>query len=97
MKERSENMSQHSDRAVVAVPLAADQGSVPASFAVSPADENEIGKRMLLIRLSDAAERIRQEGELIRRTGFTDGTSRLVRILAEAVDEQRLALGEKSK
>lgn len=68
-----------------AVPLATDS-------SVSVAATSETDKRMLLIRLSDAAARIREEATLIRRAGFTDPASRLLRILGETVEEQRLAL-----
>ena len=72
-----------------AVPLSApvETQSVPLS--------SETDKRMLLIRLSDAASRIREEATLIRRLGFTDSSSRLLRILGETIEEQRLALEAK--
>ncbi len=83
MKNRSE--------VAVAVPLNADH-TMPDSFVVTPAAKTETEKRMLLFRLSDAAMRIREEADLIRRTGFTDQSSRLLRILGEAVEEQHAAL-----
>jgi hypothetical protein len=58
----------------------------------SVTDTSELEKRMLLFRLSDAAARIRDEANLIRRTAFTDASGRLLRILGETVEEQRAAL-----
>lgn len=55
-------------------------------------ESSETEKRMLLFRLSNASARIREETDLIRRTGFTDQASRLLRILGEAVEEQQVAL-----
>ncbi len=50
----------------------------------------EADRLQLLVRLSDAAARIREETELIQRTSFADPAGRLLRILGEAVEEQRL-------
>lgn len=74
----------------VAVPLAANEDSKQA-----PTLSNETDRRMLLFRLSEAGTRIRDEAELIRRTGFTDQASRLLKILSEAVEEQHVALSPK--
>lgn len=59
--------------------------------------ETEISRHMLLIRLSEAASRIREEAEQIRGVGFTEPSSRLLRILAETAEEQRGALASKEK
>ena len=75
----------------MAAPLASNEETVPAKAASS-----ETEQRMLLFRLSDAAMRIREEADLIRRTGFTDQASRLLRILGEAVEEQHSALSVKT-
>ena len=71
----------------LAVPLT----ETVASKALKPA-ASEIEMRMLVIRLSNAATRIREEASLIQRTGFSDQNSRLLRMLGETVEEQRLAL-----
>lgn len=72
-----------------AVPLA-----VSLAVPQSPAQvATETDRRMLLVRLSDAADKIRKETELIQRTSFSDPAGRLLRILAETVEEQRLSLG----
>lgn len=84
MKNRSE--------VALAVPLNTGEHAMPDSFVVSEEAKTETEKRMLLFRLSDAAMRIREEADLIRRTGFTDQASRLMRILGEAVEEQHAAL-----
>ncbi len=84
MKNRSE--------VTLAVPLNTGEHAMPDSFVVSEEAKTETEKRMLLFRLSDAAMRIREEADLIRRTGFTDQASRLMRILGEAVEEQHAAL-----
>jgi hypothetical protein len=75
--------------ATVAIPLTSNE--IPQTFEATPAS-TETEKRMLLFRLSDAAQRIREESELIRRTGFSDPAGRLLRILGEAVEEQSVAL-----
>ena len=73
----------------VAVPLAISEK------LKSGVEASETDRRMLLFRLSNAALRIRDEADLIRRTGFTDQASRLLRILGEAVEEQHAALSTK--
>jgi hypothetical protein len=93
MKQRSEVKTV---AALVAAPLTANEQKMPSSFVVSREDTTALEKRMLLFRLSEAGTRIREEADLIRRTGFTDHGSRLLRILAEAVEEQHLALGGRS-
>lgn len=75
----------------MAVPLAPKEETQPTKSTPS-----ETEQRMLLFRLSDAAIRIRDEADLIRRTGFTDQASRLLRILGEAVEEQHSALSGKT-
>ena len=92
MKNRSVIHAQ----STVAAPLVSES-KMPDTFVVSPEVTTETEKRMLLFRLSDAANRIREEGDLIRRTGFADQASRLMRILGEAVEEQHVALGGKQK
>lgn len=68
--------------------------SVPIAVPKSPDQvAGEKNQRMLLVRLSDAADRIRKETELIQRTGFDDPAARLLRILAETVEEQRVSFG----
>lgn len=82
----------------IAAPLASAEFNMPASFEPSEASaemKTETEKRMLLFRLSEAGMRIREEADLIRRTGFTNPASRLLRILGETVEEQHVALGEK--
>jgi hypothetical protein len=81
-----------------AVPLAGVPMANSASSSLfapkSPAQlAGETDRRMLLVRLSDAAEKIRKETELIQRTAFNDPAGRLLRILAESVEEQRLSFG----
>ena len=76
--------------------------SVTAAFAVplsavNRQGETEISRHMLLIRLSEAASRIREEAEQIRGVGFTETSARLYRILAETTEEQRCALASKEK
>ncbi|CAN5547575.1 hypothetical protein BH10BDE1_BH10BDE1_31970 [soil metagenome] len=73
----------------LAVPLAVHLA--PPKSTAQAATETE--RRMLLVRLSDAADKIRKETELIQRTSFGDPTGRLLRILAETVEEQRLSFG----
>ena len=66
------------------------------AFAVpltAPSAKTETDRRMLLVRLSDAAEKIRKETELIQRTSFNDPAGRLLRILGETIEEQRLSFG----
>ncbi len=76
---------------LVAVPLAASEK------LKTHVDVSETDRRMLLFRLSNAALRIRDEADLIRRTGFTDQASRLLRILGEAVEEQHAAMTTKAE
>ena len=95
MKNNPTKFSNSKD-AAFAVPLSLNE-TMTESAPAAKADMTETDKRMLLFRLSDAASRIRDESNLIRRTGFTDSSSRLLRILAETVEEQRLALGGDSK
>lgn len=80
----------------IAAPLKNDR-QMPDSFVTSRAETSETEKRMLLIRLSEASGRIRKESDLIRRTGFTEPSGRLLRILAETVEEQLIALDGKTK
>ena len=84
----------NSSEVTVAAPLNTSEHTMPDSFIVSKEAKSETEKRMLLFRLSDAAIRIREEAELIRRNGFADQSSRLMRILGEAVDEQHAALSQ---
>ena len=81
--------SEISIRAAHAAPLA-----VPLAV---PKTQNQLAaetdRHLLLIRLSDAAEKIRKETELIQRTSFNDPAGRLLRILAETIEEQRVSFG----
>lgn len=49
-------------------------------------------QKMLVYRLTEAARRIREETELIRRSSFSDSGARLMRILGETVEEQRQSI-----
>lgn len=69
------------------------KASMPSSFV----ENDETSRKMLLIRLSEAAGRIREEAELIRNSNFSDSTARLMRILGEVVEEQKQALHGASK
>ncbi len=80
--------------AAFAVPLSTFEGETQAH---RPSGGAEISRHMLLIRLSEAASRIREEAQLIRSVGFTDPSARLLRILGETNEEQQLALASKEK
>ena len=75
-----------------AVPLVSESNS---TVTEPQSTSSDIEMRMLLIRLSDAAARIRDEKALIQQIGYQDQTSRLLRILGEAVEEQKSALGDR--
>lgn len=83
--ETSSSTAAETQSAAIAVPLATDTTTTKAST-------NETERRMLLFRLSDAGSRIREESNLIQRTGFSDASARLLRILGETIEEQRLAI-----
>jgi hypothetical protein len=61
-------------------------GSVSAGEAAANAQLD------LLARLTEASAFIRSEAEQIKTIGLTDRSVRLLRILGEAVEEQRLGL-----
>lgn len=90
MKNNAAKLS-NSNTGAFAIPLKLEEAVIENGSTV---DTTETEKRMLLFRLSDAASRIRDEANLIRRTAFTDSSARLLRILGEAVEEQRGALAD---
>lgn len=92
MKDNTVKLSISSNGPAFAAPLADASPDSSLPHDAKSSSMKEVDQRMLLFRLSDAASRIRGESDLIRRTGFTDASSRLLRILGETIEEQRLAL-----
>lgn len=92
--KQNTSTSTSASTAAFAVPLSTFQGE---TTDVSAKAGSEISRHMLLIRLSEAASRIREEAQLIRSVGFTDPSARLLRILGETNEEQQLALANKGK
>ena len=72
--------------------------TMPTTFVEVPTEKSEtkvaspVDQKMLVYRLTEAARRIREETELIRRSSFSDTGARLMRILGETVEEQRQAI-----
>lgn len=77
--------------AAIAVPIAVP---APGSHLRSENREDSAANAQLdlLARLTEASAFIRSEAEQIQNIGFTDRSVRLLRILGEAVEEQRLGL-----
>ena len=91
--QNKNSQTNKSNAGAFAAPLAV----APAMALTMPQSPSQVAtetdRRMLLVRLSDAADKIRKETELIQRTSFSDPAGRLLRILAETVEEQRLSFG----
>lgn len=77
----------HSGGAAIAVPVSGNHLRNENAVEVSSNAQLD-----LLARLTEASAFIRSEAEQIKMIGLTDRSVRLLRILGEAVEEQRLGL-----
>jgi hypothetical protein len=72
--------------------------AAPLSKRVAEDPDREIAQMELLTRLTEASIVIRSETDRIKSIGVSDRSVRLLRILSEAIEEQRIGFqSEKSK
>lgn len=71
--------------------------AVPVTKLAEQAISCENSQLELLSRLTEASVIIRSEAEQIKAIGVSDRSVRLLRILGEAIEEQRIGLGAETK
>lgn len=84
---KSAQFKNHSRGAAIAVPVAGNQFRTE-----NHAEATAEAQLDLLARLTEASAFIRSEAEQIKTIGLSDRSVRLLRILGEAIEEQRLGL-----